>query len=276
MKKSIFCSALFIVGATFAGETEITTDNVVGVMPVSANGRPQVILSVPWVAEGGGFDTIAVSNLVKTASLTAGPEGDPADGEYAGDMLYWYDNDTEVKNFKFWRLATTSSGVKYWRAVEDGDGAQAGAPDVPQLSRGQAVILQRASSNEVIYVVGQVGTNATVTTTIAPSSDGSTPTYTLVAPPTASSSAVNVNDFTFHGEINSADRITSDVVGNLVVTIKRKNDKWVLASNGKEAQAMIQAGRGFFYERHGTGSLSITWDAPSMIAPAVSTPEDPE
>ena len=257
MKKSFFCASLLVAGLALADSTKIDVDNVLGVMPVKANGKGQVMLSIPWVEVGGGSDLI-----------TGGPE-DPT-GVYEGDSLTWYN----IKDEKFtgWRLVGSGS-VTNWQGIVDAETGIAPDANVPMLARGQALILERVTSNSVVYVIGQVGTNATVTTTIPASEDGKTPKYTLIAPPFASGTATNANFLVFSTTPDTKDRIRLEAVGgaNTNTELKRKlvdEEKnewaWVNASNGLKEQAMIPAGRGFIYIRYGTSALTVTWDAPSI------------
>ena len=267
MKKSIFCASLLVAGLALADSTEVVVDNVIGVMPVKANGKSQVMVSIPWVEVGGGSDLISVSNLVKSASLKFVDEAT----DFEGDSLSWYN--TAAEKFEGWRLVE-EGGTNYWEGITSGNSGDAPSADVPMLARGQGLILERAEdTNGVVYVVGQVGTNATITTTIPASGDGKTPKYTLIAPPFASGTATNANFIAFSGDIDAKDKIRLEAVGgaNTNTELKRKlvdEEKnewaWVNASNGFKDQAMIPAGRGFIYIRYGTGPLYVTWDAPSI------------
>lgn len=269
MKKSIFCASLLVAGLALADSTEFAVDNVLGVMPVKANGKGQVMLSIPWVEVGGGSDCISVSNLVKAASLKVVDES----AGFDGDSLSWYN--TRDEKFMGWRLMGGDTGTNYWHGIQDGNTGVTPAADAPMLARGQGLILERAEdTNGVVYVIGQVGTNATIRTSISASADGKTPKYTLIAPPFASGTATNANFLVFSATPDTKDRIRLEAVGgaNTNTELKRKqvteNDTtvwaWVNASNGLKEQAMIPAGRGFIYIRYGTEDLSVIWDAPSI------------
>lgn len=251
MKKSAFCASLLVSGLAFASATEITDDYVVGVLPVTTN-KTSVILSVPWVEEGGGT-AVAISNLVKTAGLGS------------GDSLIWYN--TDAGKYQKWNLVERG-GVKYWSAVSDVDagGSYETPPDNAQLRRGQAIVLKRANTSNPIYIVGQVGTNATVSTTVAASE------YTLLAPPVVSGVDGFVDFNTVASDGNNWASCGGDVitvaVGNgtsktftcsNVGTSEAPSYKWTKSAFGTDHRALIPVGQGVWYERNGNTSVTITW-----------------
>lgn len=246
MQKSIFAASLLLAGVAFADTSVVETEYVLGVMPVNATGKTEVILSIPWVAEGSG-ENIAVSNLVKTAGLKAEHNGDTT--------LRWYD--TSTGDYKIWNLKSRS-GTNYW---EEASGMSDAARE---LSRGDAVLLSTTNGTlSTVYVVGQVGSTASVETTIANSSDGVAPAYTLLAPPTADKVDLN-DDISFTGDIDSKDYIVTEVLNGGLQTKFVRNDgntKWVSVWGGDVAG--VPAGKGFWYVRYGTGTLRVSWSAPS-------------
>lgn len=251
--KTVFATSLLLTGAAFATATMVDSSYVLGVMPVNATGKNQVILSIPWVAEGGGT-TIAVTNLVKTAGLAA------------GDTLTWYD--TEAGKYNQWIATDGANNVLYWApvtSVSDDSSTHAVPAENAALSRGQAVVLTRASTSNPIYVIGQVGASGSVTTEIAPATSESAPKYTLIAPPVASGAGFDLNSATFTGDIDAKDEITTDVVNGLSVKYVRNanNTGWRYVYEPDGKTATVPAGCGFWYKRCGAGLLSITWSAPS-------------
>ena len=253
--KTVFAASLLLASVAFADATTVDSSYVLGVMPVNASGKSQVILSIPWVAEGGA-PAIAVTNLVKTAGLTA------------GDTLTWYD--TTAGKYKQWRV-TENGGVGYWTpvTVADTTGSYATPAENATLLRGQAVVLTRTATgeedlNKPIYVIGQVGSEGSVETTIAAAS-GETPAYTLIAPPVASGAVFDLNKATFTGTIDANDEITTDVVNGMPVKFVRNADNtgWRYVYEPTGTTATVPAGCGFWYKRCGTSALSITWAAPT-------------
>lgn len=239
MQKSIFAASLLLAGVAFADTSVVETEYVLGVMPVNATGKTQVILSIPWVAEGGG-DTIAVSNLVKTAGLAAVHPGDT--------ILKWYNG----TGYESWTLKS-NDGTNYWSEASMLD------PAVKDLSRGQAVVLSTTNGTfSTIYVVGQVGTNATVTTTIAANSEGN---WFLFAPPCASTSDIDLNEYATFPVDCEGDRITVDGVNYYTYMNLGTEYKWTRSKYAESHTATIPAGRGFWYQRatNNTDAVTITW-----------------
>ena len=259
--KTVFAASLLLAGAAFATATTVDSSYVLGVMPVTANGKSQVILSIPWVAEGGG-SSIAVTNLVKTAGLTAGTENDDL-----GDTLTWYD--TTEKKYQQWRVVSGGEGKPgYWKPVPapDTTGSYATPAENATLLRGQAVVLARTDTTKPIYVIGQVGASGSVTTEIEPAASEIAPAYTLIAPPVASGAVFDLNTANlFTGVIHKNDEITTDVVDGMPVKFVRNeaNTAWRYVYDANGTSAKVPAGRGFWYKRCDTSDLSITWSAPA-------------
>ena len=68
MKRVLFSVA--ILAASVCAADEITTSNVLGILPVTSSAK-RTIVSVPWGAMSATDDAaIQVSNLVKTANLS--------------------------------------------------------------------------------------------------------------------------------------------------------------------------------------------------------------
>lgn len=254
--KTVFAASLLLAGAAFATATTVDSSYVLGVMPVTATGKNQVILSIPWVAEGGG-SSIAVTNLVKTAGLEA------------GDTLTWY-NTSDGKYYQ-WIATAGANNVLYWAPVPSpsNNSMYAVPAENAALSRGQAVVLTRTATgedlNKPIYVIGQVGASGSVTTEIERAAFESAPKYTLIAPPVASGAVFDLNKATFTGTIHPNDEITTDVVNGMPVKFVRNatNDGWRYVNDPNGTSAKVPAGRGFWYKRCGTDPLSITWTAPT-------------
>jgi len=268
MKKSIVVVVLLATGWAFADTTEIPTDGVLGVLPVSAPDKTEVILSVPWVAVGNGGD-IAVSNLVKTTGFTYGTDGVKLD-------LYDPDKDKGEGGYWSWNLVSNETdNVVYW------DDANGKNPDVQCIKRGMALFLTRkeADTNNTIYIIGQVGSTATVTNVIkGATNDGGklVPSYTLIAPPCVTDNGyIGLNDstvVTFIGGIDDGDEVTSDMIGQLPYRYVRKTvegqKKWVFLYNKTSTKAKVSNGRGFWYKRCSAEDLKVVWNAPSVATPA--------
>lgn len=272
--KTVFAASLLLAGVAFADATTVDSSYVLGVMPVKADGKSQVILSIPWVAEGG-TNTIAVTNLVKTAGLTAGTEND----DKTGDTLTWYD--TTEKKYQQWRVVSGGEDKPgYWTPVtvtEDTDSYATPAENATLL-RGQAVVLTRKGTGDAlsnpIYVIGQVGTNVTTSTTISGNS------WHLLAPPAASTSEVDFNTVaSVHGKSDWADCVNDTIVVDAMnglflqyTCFDLGNDKspryvWAASRYARDKTAKIPAGRGFWYNRKNNDRVTLEWkNVPSVTS----------
>lgn len=248
MKKSFLAASLLIAGVVFADTTTVDTEYVLGVLPVSTTGRNEVILSIPWVAEGTGGN-IAVSNLVKTAGLPS------------GTTLTWYN--TSRSRYEAWNIENGQ-----WKEATELDAA------VHALPQGNAVVLSTTGTMPAtVYVVGQVGTSVSTTTEISANSHDK---WFLLAPPCASMSEVNFNTAASVGGDWSAcvgDEIVVDSANGLLKTYKcvdrgESADTetypryvWTTSKYSATHTAMIPAGRGFWYHRsaNNTDEVTITW-----------------
>lgn len=266
MKKSIFVASLLFAGFAIAGSTTVTNDCILGVLPINIpSNRLEVILSVPWVAEGG-VDGIAVSNFVKTAGLKAGDDTNPNNTK-----LLWYNPDSD--GFSAWNLVSNNVDdvwINYWQEASEVDPANA------VVKQGDAVILSFTNvttSASTVYVVGQVGTKGMVTNTIAGAESESSPTYTLLAPPCGYTEPLDLNILfadsnIVEGQIDDKDEITTDIISGLPARYVRKTineeKKWVFVYTGSDSNAVVPAGRGFWYKRCRTSDLKIEWSAPHI------------
>ena len=245
--KSIFAATLLVAGAAFADSTEVETSYVVGVLPVSATGiyTNQVAVSIPWVDEGTGSD-IGITNLVKTAGL-------PADVQ-----LHWFNSTTGY--FQHWTVSNNQ-----WVPVKDvtSYSVSESASDVKQLKQGGAVLLSTATGTlpSKIYVVGQVGTNATVTTTVAADST------TLIAPPQVSTTDYDLNSIGWDwSKVGPSDVIIVGYAAGFPISYTNNAvNAWYPAYKSTSGATTIKAGKGFWYKHVGP-EMTITWTAPSVSA----------
>lgn len=250
--KSIFAASLLVAGAAFADTTEVDTSYVVGVFPLTLQaGVTETAIFVPWI-ESGGTTGVAVSNLVKTAGLTA------------GDELLWYNG----SSFVGWQLQN-AGGVLYWNAAAI-DGV---APDAQRINRGQSIILRRNknySSATTVYLVGQY-TNASASSSIAGGTKAS-PTYTLIAP-TVVSGTVNLKT-KLSGVAAKNDAVTF-IDGSTLKTYVYNGTNWGTPgldtthspplptfNEASDEDMTLSAGYGFWYKRcsgAGDEAATVNW-----------------
>lgn len=213
----------------------VESSNTFGILRVDSSAA-QTIVSVPWVAAGGG--DINIKDVVKTANLTE------------GDTLYYYDG----SGFKMWQL-----GASGWDIAQDAQGNKPNA----ELARGGAIILVRQHP-EVgsFYLYGQYASDAVSTSCVA---DG----HTLLAPPTTTGDAngkIDLNSVVTEGEINTNDRIAVPVTNNGVQSLallryNTTDKKWGIKKSAWDyTVAKIPVGTGVWYVSAG-GSPTFNWTA---------------
>ena len=248
-RSSVFAASLLVAGVALADSSTIETEYEIGVMPLSTN-LTEMIIAIPWVGEGSAGGAAAVTNLIKTAGLDE------------RDTLKWY-NPSEGKYYQW--VLTTVDDVKYWTPVntETGSGSSSVLADAAALSQGQAVVLTRASGSNPVYVVGQVGTNSTATTTLTSG------VYSLIAPPRITDSDLNSSSVvTGWNETCAGDKIYVAKVVNGTNTLSvytYEDGAWGETTYSERKwphgeTAVIPAGQGFYYFREANkADLSITW-----------------
>lgn len=262
MKRVLFTVA--ILAASVCAADEITSSNVLGILPVTSSAK-RTIVSVPWCAMSATDNAaIQVSNVVKTANLTA------------GDMLHFVNSDG---SYLSWRLANGAGDVKFWESVniatEGGFTVSPNAHD-QTVARGNCIVLIRQypgtkAEPNTFYLYGQVGTSASVETTVVAGTSES-PAYTLIAAPTAA--AWKVNDITW-SKVGENDSICIMLENGFqkFLTPQYAADKWTWGEmvpvydevkhkkTGETWSAYttaIPAGQGAWYISQG-GEPTITW-----------------
>lgn len=239
--KYIFAVSLLAAGAAFADTTEVETSYVMGVFPLTVG--KQAIINIPWIEAGADASsasaTIAVTNLIKTATLKQ------------GDQLFYYDG----SGYKAWYVDGADDSLKVWKPYSEATtsgGVSVGTPgDLRVLERGRALILNRAASysdnsTTNVYIVGQYTSAAAPTISIG---NG----YTLLAPPVVTN--VNLVAYNWSGAHNG-DQLIVGVTNRYI----RKNGAWgqrkydasTYAWSFEEKETItLPAGTGLFYYNTG-------------------------
>ncbi|MCQ2368136.1 MAG: hypothetical protein MJ109_03885 [Kiritimatiellae bacterium] len=238
----------------------VESSNTFGILRVDSTAA-QTIVSIPWEAAGGG--AIKVKDVVKTANLT------PASGEYIGDQLYYYDTTAETPAYKMWHLTSTgwegaqtviASGTDVQQQVSAGS-------DSDVLSRGGAIILVRQNPTtgtpavaKPFYLYGQYNSALPEISVTRNASNG---TYTLIAPPSADSVALNSGNWT---GVTAGDHII--LPSGQPLYWKDATDKWCTLTTdlntGDETYTSyttpIPAGEGVWMcVAKGSGTVSVQW-----------------
>lgn len=228
-------SALAIAAASSA-LAAVTSSNTFGILRVDSTAA-QTIVSVPWLASGGG--NINVADVIKTANLNN------------GDKLYYYNTGTTT--YRVWELTDGS-----WReAVPAGESATVS----PTLARGNAIILERfapqgGSIAPCFYLYGQY-------TDTNPSVECVANGYTLLAP-TGLNRDCDLNDpncCSFEG-VNENDMIYIPNANGVYSIYEYDNGKWGMWKKNFVVGATIPVGSGAWYVSKG-GSPTITWKNPA-------------
>lgn len=247
--KSILAVSLLAAGAAFADTTEVETSYVMGVFPLTVG--KQAIINIPWIEAGADASdasaTIAVTNLIKTATLKA------------GDQLFYYDG----SGYKAWYVDGDGDAVKVWKPYTEAtvQTVSVGAMgDLKVLERGRALILNRAASysdnsTTNVYIVGQYTSAAAPTISIG---NG----YTLLAPPVVTNVNLVAYDWSDAAEgdqliIGMTNRYELDDNGAWgQYTYNTTTKKWSFET---AETIQIPAGSGIFYYHTGD-AFNFSWD----------------
>ena len=247
--KSIFAASLLVAGAAFADSTEVTTEYVLGVFPLSVS-EGENIINVPWVESGTTGAGVAVTNLVKTANLTK------------GDSLLWYNPDVGQQKFYGWHVVSNEvSGTQYWQPTETINSygeKEFIESDSKTLSKGDAIILKVANAGTV-DIVGQYAEGNGSGIDVAAGSSAA-PKYTLFAPPGVDAVCDINTGLTFTGTIDPKDMIW--LADGTEVRRGKNNDTWLGFKAGNILEPItspsIPKGQGAWYVSKG-GSPTITF-----------------
>lgn len=229
----------------------VESSNTFGILRVDSSAA-QTIVSVPWEGAGGG--AIKVKDVVKTANLTI------------GDKLYYYDTTEQTPSYKMWAL--TENGWEGATTVANGITPTKGTED-DTLARGGAIILVRQNPTKVVdgetvanpfYLYGQYNSTQP---TISVSRNASNVTYTLIAPPSANSVALNSGTWT---NATTGDQII--LPSGQPLYWKDTTDKWCTLTTNLETgdetytsyATPIPAGEGVWMRvKPGSGEVSVQW-----------------
>ena len=271
---SVFSIALLVAGAAVATPVNVISPSCLAVMPVVSS-NSEVVISVPWVECGASStNCISVTNFVLTAGLKKCSDEYSSDG----DELRWYDDDQHphtwiVGHNGSWEEITTSYNDVVYPGI---------SPTAQILKQGQALILTRHSPTntdgtaKTFYLAGQVGTNATVRSTIPGAG------YTLVAPPAnIVLSPADLTNTTYvacvSGGYAHGDRIyieSNNGVRRFFKYDGRDPSKYPTGGSwGSSSNTLkIDIGRGFWYYRTSNDALTLEWK--SATVPHVSYEEE--
>ena len=238
--------SLTVLGAVTAASAAVTSANTLCRIEVDSP-LNETMLAVPLIEVGGSSQTIAVTNMVMTSTLSA------------GDILM-YNTGSE------WYSWVLNDGKK-WVATETSDaGKMTKAAPNATFARGRGVWLVRKSTASKIYLYGQVDSKTTDTTAAAGTSE--TPAYTLMGNP--KETGFNPNSVTWSDCAEGDMLAYADSYGKArTVTWKGDTKKWCTFKKDSTSgvynwapvtaiDLTIPAGQGFWYVSRG-GAGQATW-----------------
>ena len=245
--------ALSLASSLSAATTTVESGNTLGFLRVEIGTSAEALISIPWLGVATTDTDIKVTDVVKTANLTA------------GDQLFYYD--TTSKKYQVWQLNESKEWVA--ATIVSGDEATKTVGETDKtLKRGNALLLKRTKMDETsVYLYGQVPTSTDAITTTMAQGTSETPAYTLLAPPSVEDTDLNTG--ATWANVNAGDMI---VLANSKVLIYRDN-KWGQKTFDKDSNietmvttdAKITAGQGAWYvsAKGATTAATVTWQAPA-------------
>ena len=245
-------------GSTLA---TVPATNYVGVLKKSTK-MTKAIVPVPWhsLADGGN---ISVSNVVKTANLTA------------GDKLNVYDAAEKKYNVYTLKADKTWEPAAIYKIDAKGQVSTetSGKPQTTLIPRGSGVWLERADTSTPIVTYGLVSATKQTTEIAAATTAGddgtTTPTWSLAAVPSTESVALtelaapaNAENDTVIVPTEGAPRIYTVKDGkwgyNESVPVTDANGKVLGVRPTRKTDETLPAGTGFWYV-NGGDAKSVAW-----------------
>ncbi len=249
--------ALTLASSLSAATTTVESGNTLGLLRVDIGDASEALIAIPWLGVATTDTDIKVTDVIKTANLTA------------GDQLFYYD--TAKKAYQVWQLKDD----KTWEAatsVSDSKTAVVTAEADQTLKRGNALLLKRTSTTETsVYLYGQVPTStAAITTTMAQGASDAF-AFTLLAPPSVDD--IDLNTGATWANVNAGDVIV--LADSTVLTYR--NSKWGKVTGFDESTnkdtidetvAKITAGTGAWYvsAKGASNAATVTWTAPTTAS----------
>ena len=239
MKKLLTVAALASAAAAYAVDIEVGT---VGVTKITSSAENTIVVT-SYGELSGESSAMAVSNIVKTAGLSA------------GDKLYVL---TSKNAYEGYTLTAGAGGAKYWQkdlnytVGSDGSlssGTASTSPSIPTLTTGSGFWLKRQDTSKPIVVYG--------------------------LPPATSNVTVSAKSTVLVGNMTQTDKaptITGMAKGDKIYYFKGANTLPTIYSSsgsawrnkdggtkGTNGEPLIAAGTGFWYVSTGNSAVTIAW-----------------
>ena len=243
MKKLLGLTAMLATSLAFADSLTVGT---VGVLAVNCSTKSSIIAASFGNLEDASGSTINVSNIVKTANLTA------------GDRLYVYANGTYVG----WTLAAGTGDAKYW--AKDENTYTIGANGQPVAGTGSDASTTTKTYGEGVFLVRGEGYT-----------EGTAFMVYLYGRPVSGTTTLTGGTTALVGNPTSTDKaptITGMAKGDKIVTVGVNGVQLPTTYNGTawshidksthlpgEGLPTIPAGTGFWYVTEAGSNPTISW-----------------
>jgi hypothetical protein len=271
MKKSSLMLAAFVVaGLVRADIPPISGENTVGFAPITAPGEANTIVTVPFEACLGSGSAGTLADLVATNGLTS-HASDPA---LADQLVVMTAVEASLFYYYYWLQAGQGwTAITTEKLMPDGTSQSVSPPAASafDIARGLGFWIKRsAASSAPLYVKGQVAT-AKQSTSI---NEGlNLVGYGTVAAFTLNDSGIDwTGAYGGTGNTSTSDKIiVVNADGSFTeyfffvkptgwpVGYDALSNKWITKSYTL-ASGTLPAGRGFWYQRRGTGSFTFKPD----------------
>ncbi len=245
--------ALTLASSLSAATTTVESGNTLGLLRVDIGNASEALIAIPWLGVATTDTDIKVTDVIKTANLTA------------GDQLFYYD--TTTKKYQVYQLNDQKEWVAATTVSEDG--METAGDATKTLSRGNALLLKRTSTTETsVYLYGQVPTSTEAITTTMAKGTSDAPAFTLLAPPSVDD--IDLNTGATWANVNPGDMIA--LADSTVLTYRNSNwgkvtgfDEATNTDKIDTAVAKITAGTGAWYvsAKGASNAATVTWTAPT-------------
>ena len=193
--KSLF--ALAVVTAAGAASASVTTGNTLCRIEVASTAT-NTIVAVPFAKVSDTSAQIPVTELVMTDNLSAGDTILHWNGSTWDGWIITVDSETKAKS---WTATVISENLSYSQSEPAAGTA---------LARGDAIWVNRSSTEAPFYIYGQVSSAEATSTAVAPSSSDAPPVATMMSAPTTDATGFQLN--TLVGKKTSGNFADGDMI----------------------------------------------------------------
>ncbi|MBP7829567.1 MAG: hypothetical protein KA248_06580 [Kiritimatiellae bacterium] len=236
-KKAVWSGAALLCGLlvlSSSGQSEVYSVNVVGFQKLTASSSTLTMLSVPFDKTTNNLDQVI------GAQLTSGKSEGVAD-----QIIIW---DASLQKYQTYWLKSTDN---YWY-----DLSNQRATNVYIDTEDGFYIRNRASTNRIVVVSGDVPEDSVITNVLVPG-------LSMVSYPFSTS--VNINDSKLTNGLSGKSEGVADQVSVWntatkkyeIYWLKQSDKKWYTLANVLATNVYVGSGAGFFYRNR--NSLNFNW-----------------